>query len=818
MKKKLLSLGTVVFCAVLSFGQISEGGKPLSKQKTIVGKENVFAKSYETKKLVKPNLAQVYQEDLQNDSKGKAYRVGINIPVSFNPANAGTWMKMADGSSVWRMSIEVKDAMALGLYFNEDVLIPAGGKLFAYNDNGEQILGAYTSSTPTFQAMEMVEGDKLHLEYHAASWVKQQPVISISDVVYFYRGVEDHVSVFTDKYVQAKAENCQVDVACSESTGWTNQVNSVVHYTFNSGGGTAVCSGATINNTANDCKPYILTAWHCGERDANQSISSWVWYWKYQKTTCSPGSANGTNPPKGSSTMTGGTVRASSGNGTHNPNSSQVAGSDFYLVELNSAIPASYNPYLAGWNRTNTAATSGKGIHHPAGSAKKISTYTAALTSSTYNGGVSNAHWRVIWSATANGHGVTEGGSSGSPIFDQNKRIVGQLSGGSSYCNATNQPDLYGKMFHNWDQNGTTTLAQLKPFLDPGNTGVTTLDGVTPPCNQTPSAPVANFVANQTNVTTGTTVSFTDQSTNSPTSWSWSISPATGWSYAGGTSATSQNPQVTFTTVGQYTVTLTASNAQGSDGETKTNYIVVTAGSTTYCTATSTACDEYISTVTLGSINNSSACTNYGNYVAQSTSLTKGQAYQLTIVPTITGQGQGAYTNDEIAAWIDYNGDFDFDDAGERIAYVLVGSGWSNVFSFTVPQTATNGAKRMRVRISYSTDDGPIVPCESTQYGEVEDYTVNIQGGSSADLDENNPLSLVSVYPNPTSGNMYLDLSALTGKTEVLVFDLTGKLLFAEEVQAGQVAQVSTNKLASGVYQIQLKNNGNESIQRFVKQ
>lgn len=817
MKKKLLSLGAVVFCAMMAFGQISEGGKPLSKQKTIVGKENAFSKSYETKKLLKPNLALVQQEDAANDSKGKAYRVGINIPVNINPANAGTWMKLADGSSVWRLSIEVKDAMALGLYFSEDVVIPAGGKLFAYNNNGEQILGAYTSTTPTFQAMEMVEGEKLHLEYHAASWVKQQPTIAIHEVVYFYRGVEDHVSIFSDKYLQAKAESCQVDVACSEGTGWTSQINSVVHYTFSTGGGTAVCSGATINNTANDCKPYILTAWHCGERDANQSIASWVWYWKYQKTTCSPGTANANNPSKGSSTMTGGTVRASSGNGTHNPTSSQVAGSDFYLVELNSAIPASYNPYLAGWNRTNTAATSGKGIHHPAGSAKKISTYTGSLTTATYNGGVSNAHWRVIWTATANGHGVTEGGSSGSPIFDQNKRIVGQLSGGSSYCNATSQPDLYGKMFHNWDQNGTTTTAQLKPFLDPGNTGATTLDGVTPPCNQTPAPPVANFVANQTNVTTGTTVSFTDQSTNTPTTWAWSISPATGWSYASGTNASSQNPQVTFTTVGQYTVTLTASNAQGSDVETKTNYIVVSSGPTSYCTATSTACDEYISNVTLGSINNASACTNYGNYVSQSTSLTKGQTYQLTVSPTITGQGQGAYTNDEIAAWIDYNGDFDFDDAGERIAYVIVANGWSNVFSFTVPQTVTNGAKRMRVRISYS-PDGAITPCGTTEFGEVEDYTVNIQGGSSADVAENNPLAQVNLYPNPTADQLFVDLSTLTGTTDILVLDLAGKVLFEVTAQAGQVVKISTEKLASGVYQIRLKNNGHESIQRIVKQ
>jgi PKD repeat protein len=71
-------------------------------------------------------------------------------------------------------------------------------------------------------------------------------------------------------------------------------------------------------------------------------------------------------------------------------------------------------------------------------------------------------------------------------------------------------------------------------------------------------------------------VSFTDLSTNSPTSWSWTVSPASGWTYTGGTSASSQNPQIQFNTAGTYTVALTASNGSGSDTETKTNYITVT--------------------------------------------------------------------------------------------------------------------------------------------------------------------------------------------------------------------------------------------------
>ena len=124
-----------------------------------------------------------------------------------------------------------------------------------------------------------------------------------------------------------------------------------------------------------------------------------------------------------------------------------------------SSIPTSYNAYYAGWNNGTSGSPSGVSIHHPSGSAKKISTYNSSLSSATYNGGANSAHWMVTWSATTNGHGVTEGGSSGGPIFDQNGRIIGQLTGGSSYCTATGSPDLYGK------HNSKSSLVEREFFL-----------------------------------------------------------------------------------------------------------------------------------------------------------------------------------------------------------------------------------------------------------------------------------------------------------------------------------------------------------------
>lgn len=99
------------------------------------------------------------------------------------------------------------------------------------------------------------------------------------------------------------------------------------------------------------------------------------------------------------------------------------------------------------------------------------------------------------------------------------------------------------------------------------------ISGIT---NGTPVAPVADFTANNTNPYVGNTVIFTDLSTNAPSSWNWSFNPST-VTYVGGTTSTSQNPQVTFNAAGTYDVTLVVANSTGSDDEVKLDYITVTA-------------------------------------------------------------------------------------------------------------------------------------------------------------------------------------------------------------------------------------------------
>lgn len=729
MKKRLLTI-LGLSASILSFGQISEGGVPTTFSKVIQGETSEYNTHYQIVELGQPNMAPIYAEDTESSEKGKPYRVSILTPVSLSIQNSGTWEELANGDKIWRLGVKMANAQALSLYFSENVAIPEGGKLHAYNNNHSQYIGAYTSNTPGFQSMEIVEGEVLTLEYFMPAGSTTLPIIEISNVAYYYRGVEDRIAMFREGFSTEDQirthQSCEVDVACSEINGWETQRDAVVQYFFQVGASGYVCSGSMINNTANDCKPYFYTANHCGEPTSNANITNHTFYFNYQRPTCTPGTTAAYNGAQ-SQTVSGGMLRASSELGTQSLIGG-ITGSDFVLIEFNSDVPASYNAYYEGWDRATSGATSGVGIHHPAGDEKKISTYSSTLTSTTYNGGWSNAHWRVVWVATTNGHGVTEGGSSGSPIFNQNGLVVGHLSGGSSYCTAPNDADLYGKFIKAWDGEGSSANQQLKAWLDPGSTNATTLSGTYAPCG--PSAPTAQFTADATTVTPTTTVSFTDQSSGSPTSWAWSVSPATGWAYAGGTSSTSQNPQITFNTVGLHTVTLVATNAIGSDDEIKTDYINVT-NTVGPCVATSTDCDEFISNVELNTINNGSACDNYSDFTAISTTLSQGSSYDISITPTVGTTVGSAYTDDEIAVWIDWNNDADFDDAGEQVGYVIVAAGWSGTFNFTVPGTATIGDVAMRVRMSYSVDDGPIVPCGTSQWGEVEDYTITVEAASA---------------------------------------------------------------------------------------
>jgi len=138
-----------------------------------------------------------------------------------------------------------------------------------------------------------------------------------------------------------------------------------------------------------------------------------------------------------------------------------------------------------------------------------------------------------------------------------------------------------------------------------------------------------------------------------------------------------------------------------------------------YCTANATVCDEYISRVQLGSINNATACTSggYANYTFLFTKVSPEFSYPITITNGLS------YTADQCGIWIDWNHDYDFGDAGETIPVTGnpgIGPYTANIIP---PINAVRGLTRLRTRITYT---GTVSSCGTTYYGEVEDYSVYI--------------------------------------------------------------------------------------------
>lgn len=457
--------------------QIQTGSLPHSFRSNM----QMFDRDLQVNELRTPDMAAIIAEDIERDELGKVPFDGRFIQTNFNLKNSGTWFKLDNGASLWKLKITAAEARGLEMYYN-DFFMPPGAELHIYSEDGEQYYGAYTAfnnhETNRF-VTEIINGETTILEYYEPDNVAGQGRISIDRVAYIYRDVSHN---------DRGGDDCQVHVNCPEGSAWQDQKRGVVRIRMSGeSGGTFWCSGSLINNTAEDCKPYILSAFHCAD-DPSITLDSYAtfrFFFNYERPNCvfEGGECNCSGVVPTNQTVVGCTLsaRSQSVGGTNS--------SDFIMFELDDDIPADYNPFWNGWNlQSTTIVGGGASIHHPSFSPKKISFSTNNITSSnSWSSGSAQTHWRIVWTGTQSGHGVTEGGSSGSPLFDNNKLIIGTLSGGGSFCNSVqpggqNQPDFYGKISWSWDQNTGGSVIDLKEKLDPLNTGQTVLQGSYAPC------------------------------------------------------------------------------------------------------------------------------------------------------------------------------------------------------------------------------------------------------------------------------------------------------------------------------------------------
>lgn len=458
------SLSAQIRCRFLSPDKASQFGiKPLPNSlRNILHKKLYFNEEKEFQK-----------QDSLDALQNMPYRFGKDIDVDIDFIKEASTYSQKD-TTFFIYSISLPKAKSINLIFDKFKL-SSNASLLIYSKNETMIFGPVTEANNPINEVfwtDIIKGDEIIIKMSVIGPLSKN-IVHISKIIYGYN------DLYSGGFGQSSS--CNKDIACSEGNNWRNEANSVSMIIL--ANGTRACSGALVNNTCQNLIPYYLTANHC--LDGNES--NWIFRFRYESSTC--GGGDGMD----FITYNGSIVRASSPD------------SDFALLELNTR-PGVPGISYAGWTKQNIASSSGTSISHPRGDVKKIATYNSQITQSTF---LNSSDWKVYWSS-----GTVEPGSSGAPLFNNNKLIIGQVHGGitSNIC-TTNDHAFFGRFDISWSGNGTNS-SRLSNWLDPNNSGLTSTGTIGVPYISGSNAVCSQSQFSLINLPTGSTII------------SWSISPA----------------------------------------------------------------------------------------------------------------------------------------------------------------------------------------------------------------------------------------------------------------------------------------------------
>lgn len=476
------------------------------------------------------------QKMLASDQEFKIdNRYGVVDSCNINIKEAGVKTEIKGKGTIWQYKIESHDAYSIGLYF-KDYLLPPKAKVFIYNTSRSQIKGAFTNRNNSDSGHQLpiadFPGKNLIIEYFESISPEFPGELILGGI--------------SQAYLDLKSNPTRIGINCPQGRNWQIEKHSVCLITFHDWLYSYFCNGTLINNVREDQTPYFLTANHC-VRD-ERSAKTLVAYFNYENSSCNANDASVNQSLSGATFLSG---------SSH---------TDFSLLLLKEYPPDEYNPFYAGWDARGNDPTQGVCIHHPSKEPKCIARDSFPITNYPYkalwtsDGSESswtlpNTHWMVDFT-----EGSLEQGSSGSPLFDQNKRVVGQLHGGTNFLL------LFGKFSTSWDYHSSYS-EQLAHWLDPDSIANKVLDGTWK------ISPTAKFRSQIQHVCPNTPVSFYDETTENPIRWLWKVTPSS-YVFANGSDSTSQNPQIVFLEEGSYSVSLNSSNKYGSDQMVQQNYII----------------------------------------------------------------------------------------------------------------------------------------------------------------------------------------------------------------------------------------------------
>lgn len=408
--------------------------------------------------LPRQNNEKLLQVELAQRQPGVPPRFAVSFPTAISPLKDGNWEELSDGSSIWRFRLLSPAAHSINLGFGEFYL-PEGSKLVLYTPDQKNKLGPFTVADNDDHRefwTPILAGDEMVVELRLPTIEKKNLSLKITTINHDFMGFSTFVS----------SGSCNLDVICGIDDGWEiveayrDIIQSVGVY---STGGSTFCTGFLVNNAREDCTPFFMTADHCGLRSSN--AASLVVYWNFENKSCrapNSGASGGTGDGTLNDFNTGAILRARS------------SSTDFALLELDDDVSETADAFFAGWDaNTNLPLDTVIAIHHPSTDEKRISFSFEEVYKGNQSGqGIANGGYLVVpeWSI-----GTTEGGSSGCPFFDKNKRVVGQLFGGAASCNNLSY-DSFGWFAISWEGDGTPET-RLRDWLDPDNSGKMTIDG-----------------------------------------------------------------------------------------------------------------------------------------------------------------------------------------------------------------------------------------------------------------------------------------------------------------------------------------------------
>ncbi|MCK4990598.1 MAG: hypothetical protein KAS29_08935, partial [Bacteroidales bacterium] len=418
------------------------------------------------------------QLELNRRTNSKPLRFALERPVNLSPETHGSWSLKGD-IRVWHVHVLSPGAYSLGLVFGKYALLP-GVKIFVYSPGQQEVKGAFTSEnnkTSGVLPVGHLPGEELLIEMQVPAGMADYGELELEALSHAFLNTGFKSSTADCPAGEfGCSQPCELDVNCVEGDPWWRVTPSVVRV-FTT---TFYCTGVLVNNTSYDGTPYVITAEHCLNQQYYADRS--VFQFNYESAECF-----GEDGPLNMS-ISGSEVI------THGDSI------DFSLIELSNIPPASFGVYYAGWNRGDFQTSGTASIHHPFGDVKKISLDEQAPSIPAQPGdvpysGLEDYHYFSYWWIRQWEVGSTEGGSSGGPLFDQGRRVIGTLSGGNAACGdsigynaetdrviynpAPNYDDYYTRFGMAWDHEEAKGNA-LKPWLDPVNSDVQVLGGYNP--------------------------------------------------------------------------------------------------------------------------------------------------------------------------------------------------------------------------------------------------------------------------------------------------------------------------------------------------